>query len=144
MRGAFSGQQASPRYRLCRVTGPGLTPPWARRDPGLGGGLCRRSRGPRLASGREVLRRLEAERGNPAPMVQPPCALRDGGLREARGVPLGSTQAGLRDSPARPPLAPGPWEPGNERAEAVAASQLSVFIEAAGYCLTSPPTFQFV
>ena len=43
-----------------------------------------------MASGRGILRRLEAEKGNPAPMVQPPCALRDGGLREARGEPLGA------------------------------------------------------
>jgi hypothetical protein len=38
----------------------------------------------------------------------------------------------------------GPWEQGNDRAEAVAAWLRSVFIETAGYCLTSPPTFQFV
>lgn len=60
------------------------------------------------------------------------------------GEQLRSTQAGLWDLLALPLVALGPWEQGNERAEAAAAPPLSVFIEAAGYCLTSPPTFQFV
>lgn len=67
-----------------------------------------------------------------------------GGPGEAPESHHGPREAGIRDALARPPVAQGPWEPGNERAEAVAASLLSVFIEAAGYCLTSPPTFQFV
>lgn len=37
------------------------------------------------------------------------------------GKPLRSTQPGLWDLLARPPVALGPWEQGNERAEAVAA-----------------------
>ena len=105
------------------------------------------ARGPRLASGRGGGDSLEAgggERERRPRRSSRRAPRRYGGLREARGEPLGSTRAGLRGSPARPPLGPGPWEPGNERAEAVAASPLSVFIEAAGYCLTSPPTFQFV
>ena len=57
-----------------------------------------------MASGRGILRRLEAEKGNPAPMVQPPCALRDGGLREARGEPLG-VHAGRAPGLASPPAA---------------------------------------
>lgn len=67
-----------------------------------------------------------------------------GGLEEALESHYGQQEAGVWDLLARPPVALGPWEQGNERAEAVAASLLSVFIEAAGYCLTSPPTFQFV
>lgn len=60
------------------------------------------------------------------------------------GEPLKSTDAGAGDLLALLRVALGPWEQGNERAKAVAASLLSVFIEAAGYCLTSPPTFKFV
>lgn len=63
--------------------------------------------------------------------------------RPWRATPVNG-RPGVWDSRASPPVALGPWEQGNERAEAVAASPLSVFIEAAGYCLTSPPTFQFV
>lgn len=67
-----------------------------------------------------------------------------GGLGEAPVSHYGQREAGVRGLLARPPVTQGPWEQGNARAEAVAASPLSVFIEAAGYCLTSPPTFQFV
>ncbi|CAI9155349.1 unnamed protein product [Rangifer tarandus platyrhynchus] len=64
MRGAFSGQQASPRYSLSRGTGPGQTPPWARRDLGPGEGLCCAWPQAGWGGGGGVLRRPEAERGN--------------------------------------------------------------------------------
>lgn len=80
------------------------------------------------------------------PAGRPRRALRTDGPFGARS----GVTAGGRGSPG-PILAPARrrWsctrEPGNERVVAAAASLLlSVFIEAAGYCLTSPPTFQFV
>lgn len=144
---AFRGPQASPAPAHCPGVGtaePGRDPAREGTAPGL-----RDRAGPRAAGGTCPPAPRCGRRGAVTPQERPsrgaPGA--GGGHRACGGcarVPAASgrperpavSRGPGRDSPALPP------GPGNR--ETSAASALSVLAEAAGYCLTSPPTFQFV
>lgn len=131
---AFWGGQASPRLRAA----PG-TRRSSRGAPGAGGTMPGLPR-PRWATGGTWRGSPGAGGGGaatPAPMGQPRCAPR---WRWASGTWRGAGGPAASGREVRRRLA-GP--PGARPGERSAASPLSVLPEAAGYCLTSPPTSPF-